>query len=249
MPLTQHANNIYRFLIAVNPYNVNPTKDWFRICSRITKIEYNEGLHDNTWIICGPAGDYDDAVSVYLERLLLNLTYFTYIWGGFESFVEDLNLPDCPNQRGKFNKVSFYLLNHYETDFKIPKYYNNLITLLTNYLKDTPSFNADKNLFNLSQCAGKSGIGLTLVYKIRNGFAHGAFEFGEPEEYNMTKSYHTRIIHISCRIILLTIQMMLLAIHKDDHVQIERLIGLNENEEIIPGIEYLQNLHLKDYKK
>lgn len=247
--LPEHANNIYRFLLAENPYDIDPTRDWFKICSRITKVEYNESLHDYSMIICGPAGDYDDAMSAHLENLLLNLTYFTYAWGGFESLIDNLNLPDCNFQRGKFNKVAHYLATNFETEFKIPQYYNNLVTLLTNYLKLTPSFlEADKNLFTPSQCAGKSGFGLTLVYKIRNGFAHGAFEFGEPDDYQLTKSYHTRIIHISCRIILLTIQMLLIALHKNDNIQIEPNWNFNENEETISGIDFLQNLHLRDYK-
>jgi len=246
--LPEHANNIYRFLIAENPYDNDPTRDWFRVCSRITKVEYNESLHDHSMIICGPAGDYDDAVSVHLEKLLLNLTYFTYVWGGFESLVDNLDLPECLHQRGKFNKVAQYLLTKYETEFKLPQYYNNLVTLLTNYLKETPSFGAVDNLYTPSKCGGKSGIGLTLVYKIRNSFAHGAFEFGEPEEYNMTKSYHTRIIHISCRIILLTIQMLLLATHQEDNIEVELNSKINYDEEAMPALEFLQNLHLRDYR-
>lgn len=164
--------------------------------------------------------------------------------------TDSLSFPDCPQQRGKINKVSFYLQNNYESRFKLPEYYNNLVTLLTDYLKLTPSFlDTDKNLFNPSQCSSKSGLGLTLVYKIRNGFAHGAFEFGEPDEYQLTKSYHTRIIHISCRIILLTIQMLLLTIHKDDNIEIELNWYFNENEETISAIDFLQNLHLRDYLK
>lgn len=245
--LPEHANNIYRFLIAENHYDTDPTRDWFRICSRITKIEYNESLHDHSMIVCGPAGDYDDAVSAHLEILLLNLTYFTYIWGGFESLVDNLNLPECPQQRGKCNKVAYYLLTKYETEFKVPQYYNNLVTLLANYLKETPFFDSVDNLYTPSKCGGKSGIGLTLVYKIRNGFAHGAFEFGEPEEYNMTKSHHTKIVHISCRIILLTIQMLLIATYHQDNIEIEPYSEMYEDESTIPSVDFLQNLHLRDY--
>ncbi|TCD01224.1 hypothetical protein [Pedobacter psychroterrae] len=247
--VTDHANNIYRFLLAENPYDEDPMRDWFRICSGITKVNYTEGLNDNAWLVCGAAADYDDAKSKYLEDLLLQLTWFTYIWGGFESLIDGLSFQECPKQRGKINKVGFYLQDNYESKFKLPEHYNNLVTLLANYLKLTPSFlEADKNLFTPSQCAGKSGTGLTLVYKIRNGFAHGAFAFGEPDEYEHTKSYHTRIIHISCRIILLTIQMLLLAIHKEDDIQIEPNWNFKEDERIISATDFLQNLHLRDYK-
>jgi len=246
-PLTEQAYNIYRFLLAENPYDIDPTRDWFKICSGITKVEYTEGLHDNAWIVCGPAGEYDDAVSAHLEKLLLNLTYFTYIWGGFESLVDGLALEDCPDQRGKFNKVAHYLKTKYESEFEMPEYYRNLVTLLIHYLKQTPSFNADSNLFNPSKCAGKSGEGLTLVYKIRNGFAHGAFEFGAPDEYSSSTSYHTRIIHISCRIILITVQMLLLSLNKDSNIEIEPNWEFEEEEKTIPGVEFLQRLHLKDY--
>jgi hypothetical protein len=191
--------------------------------------------------------DYAEARSKQLSDLLLHLTWFTFIWGGFEALIDTLELPACPQQRGKFNALNYFLEKSYDSYFTPLPYYNNLVTLIKNYLKATVSYNTDKNLFTPSACAGRSGQGLTLVYKIRNQFAHGAFTFNEPNDYQIQPVFDDRIVHISCRIVLLTIQMLLLALYKDSKFKIAK-----RNEDFENGTlnltEFLQNLHTLAYK-
>jgi len=41
--------------------------------------------------------------------------------------------------------------------------------------------------------------------------------------------------------------MLLMTIHKEDDIKVEPYFDCSDEEQIIPGTEFLQNLHLKDY--
>ncbi|MBE5320039.1 hypothetical protein IM793_12775 [Pedobacter sp. MR2016-19] len=244
--LSEHCNNLFRFFRSEHPYDDDPVRNWFKVSSGIKGIDYDEGMFDITGSWCQPAFAYDEAMTKHLSDLIYQLTNFSLIWGGFESFVENLDLPDCPHQRGKINKASYFLKEKYDSNFKLPEYYKNLVTMLENYLKLSASFTPDPTYFTRSDCAGSSGAGITIVKKIRNKFAHGIFDFGEPAQYESTGIYHGRIIHISCRIVLITIQMILVAVYKQNHFNVEK-----RNEQFEEGTlnsqDFLFNLHLRNY--
>lgn len=106
--INERADNIFRFFLSDNPYDDDPIRDWFKVCSGITQVGYTSTLFDYNYFSCGPAIEYADARSKPLSSLLLQLTWFTYIWGGFEAYIDSFELPACPHQRGKFNAVNHF---------------------------------------------------------------------------------------------------------------------------------------------
>lgn len=67
-----------------------------------------------------------------------------------------------------------------------------------------PWYGNSEILFKPKLCEVEELLGLKIVYKIRNVFAHGTFTFSEPEGWNGTKPLDVEIISASSRIVLFT---------------------------------------------
>ena len=121
--------------------------------------------------------------------------------------------------KGKVNAVCYFLKSYFESNYSALKYYDGLLVYLKSLLNCSPWYEPEK-ILKKKDCAGVSSEGLAIVYQIRNKFAHGAFKFSEPAEFNSIKPHDIQIIAASCRIVLLTVQMILLVLHKDSNIRV-----------------------------
>jgi len=88
--------------------------------------------------------------------------------------------------------------------------------------------------------------GLKAVYQIRNSFAHGTLKISEPDGWSDVKPHDIGIINTSSRILLMSIQMLLLSRTKNLKFKVSQL---HESEEFgISAAKYLPKLHLKSFK-
>jgi hypothetical protein len=69
--------------------------------------------------------------------------------------------------------------------------------------------------FSAADDVGLAGLGLFVVYELRNSFAHGSLVFPMQDEENCPISKHSDLVDHATRIALLTLQMQLLA-HFDE---------------------------------
>jgi hypothetical protein len=243
--LHQHANNIARFLIYGNLSESDNVGSWFRIASGITKVHYISDRFDNSFFMCGTAMEYEDEKSKFHSKLIHALTFFNYVWGGFEAYVDTLELNNCPSRRGKINKVNFHLKENFSM-LKVPIYYNQLINELKALISKNPWYGNPNELFELNNCLHEELTGLNIVYKIRNMFAHGAFEFSEPDGWNDIKPYDVEIITGSSRIVLFTMQILLMSNTKSLNFKVPQFHEDEEFGELAD--KFIINLHLKNYK-
>lgn len=110
---------------------------------------------------------------------------------------------------------------------------------------DRAKINSTK-LFSLSKCNSKSGIGLSIIYKIRNDFAHGDFLFPSPDKYDNQNILENDIYLISSQIILLSMQMMIIAENKNTNIEMETP-DYRENEKQEKLIDVFRLLHYYDF--
>jgi hypothetical protein len=75
---------------------------------------------------------------------------------------------------------------------------------------------------------GVIAIGLYCVYELRNSFAHGSITFPMPDEENKPISAHSAMVLAATRIVLLSLQMLLLAHYRES----EELITFQFSTEI-----------------
>lgn len=147
-------------------------------------------------------------------------------------------IPKVPGYRGKITRACNYLKEKYNLQ-PVPIYEDCLKQLFTN-IRKVKHYNFVEKEVNLQPFLNLSGIGLFTVYKIRNDFMHGSLNFSEPGEWQNYAPDDHKIILTSTRIILLSIQMLLISFFKGQALTITKYEDHNE----IDLENYLFNLHL-----
>ena len=231
--------------------------EWLNIASGITNVDIDTIRFNTCFGYCSEADYSDIARDKLLEIYITELTRFLYVWGCLESLIDEIN-PDPAPHRGKINSICYYMQNRLtcmDTIYPYSKELNDLLHVLNSSEVDEPSI---LNRFNTPFYVSKHGVGLYVIYKLRNQLSHGSITFPNLDENNKPKSNYIDLISLSTRIILLTIQMILLAFYMPFDFSIpifweEYDIDANEDEEgfgYVGDIEYniksiLYNIHLK----
>lgn len=195
--------------------------DWLTIAAGIKCMDFEWNRYD-LLCYCSSAGEYEDAKGELLANVVKELTVFSYVWGCLETLI-DLITPKTEQKRlGKINAICNYLKTKYEP-FPVPNEYVELLAELYKYedqTKDQNKSRSEKHIV-LSSKLGISGVGLKMVYRLRNRFAHGALAIPEPSNWMLNQVDHARAINKSSKIILLSIQMILIGYFRDENIVIE----------------------------
>jgi hypothetical protein len=154
---------------------------------------------------------------------------------------------ECPNlrKRGIVNTVNYQLKVKYENHFPLLPYYNETVKHLKKLILKNEWYGKTNVLFLGDSCSSESLIGLKVVYKIRNLFAHGAFRFSEPRGWFYETPYDIGIINTNSRLLLMTMQIIILTAVKELKFKIPRL-HKSEDKGVKAGI-FLTKLHLNSF--
>ncbi|MBW3128071.1 hypothetical protein [Hymenobacter profundi] len=246
----QHAKAISEYMIAIEIEGWHNLAQWFHIANGIKELNYDGIKYDSAFSMCRPAYEYEIERQGLYHKLITEITLFSYLYSGLEGIISNLDLPKCPGQNGKINAASFYLKSNFSIWSNPIFKYSEIVKLCevmfqysfeSNYTVDS----------ELNRCVGTQGIGLKLLYKVRNKIMHGDFFFPEPLEHSTKYPFQPEIINLCSRLILMTVQMLLLSCRKgnyDEHFQIyESSIFKNSEDYDLVANEkvFLSNLHLK----
>jgi hypothetical protein len=244
----RHCHNIARFFLASENYYSSKIYSWFQIASGIVEVKYVSDLHDDSMFQCNPSMEYEDAKSDFHSRLIRELTRFSFIWGGFESYCDAYPFSPCPaeKKRGSVNAVNHFLKTTYLDNYSVIPFYDEVIEHLKKIIGKNPWHGNTNELFSSDACTSDKVSGLKAVYKIRNSFAHGALKFSEPDGWGDVKPYDIGIINTSSKVLLMTLQMLLLSRTTNLKLKVSQL---NESDEFgVSAEKYLPKLHLKSFK-
>jgi hypothetical protein len=244
--LKRHCHNITRFFTFENPYDSSSISSWFQIASGIKEVVYISDMFDETSMWCGTAIEYENEKSKFHSRLIEELTRFNFIWSGLEAFIDSIELPPCQSQRGKINSVNYFLKNNYVDKYPPIAYYSETVNYLQRLIIKNTWYGDAKTLFSAGKCESEEQLGLKVVYKIRNLLAHGAFEFSEPDGWHHTKPLDIAIVQASSRIILFSIQMLILLTSETLKFNIAQLH--ESEEEGVIATKFIPHMHLKAFK-
>lgn len=201
------------FLREGERYNYQNAADWLELAAGVCKVEVLTARFDDTLMYCGTAMDYEGARSELLSRIVTQLTIFQFAWGAFETVAKIANPPSIPvkdrfqGKNGLVDRVIYYLrgatpVNGYQETLKQLK---GCLSAKNPF----PGFGSAA----VPSYMGPSGLGINLVRKIRNTFAHGASRFPMPasgaEGWSGKKSQVPDFIALNTRVVLFTIQMLL----------------------------------------
>jgi hypothetical protein len=256
--LQDHSQLIAKFLY---DYGLTSSGDWFDIASKFQNIDYDNFKYDEFVGYCESADDYTDAEGIAHKELIQELVVFNFIWNGLESIISSLKFGKCPFSLGKINSAAYFIQKEFESLSINFKYYNETIEYLKTLLKKTEIIptkgNNTQNLFTLNKCNSIHGLGLTVVYKIRNELAHGAFNFPMPNnwdkdeksgEMKVEKLNEPTILNISSRIILLTVQIIFMGYLKESTSEIFiKNYDFSGDEFYLKHFDFLRVLHFYDF--
>lgn len=205
----------YRDHISLNRHDVERIYNWLWLAGSIVNVEVDFIRHDINFGYCKDADYYQLNTETLQRRFATQLTTFNFAWVSLEGLISAIISKSQLKKYGKINAACFLLKQQLERTPAIPHYKEYLLDLLQNIVNH-PYYKNDIN-FDI-EISGKSGLGIRSVYGIRNSFAHGALrlpQLNEDDDFLANPEIDIRIIEVSTRIVLLTMQALLMAQLKD----------------------------------
>jgi hypothetical protein len=203
----QHSHQTY----------LKTTAEWLRLASRITKVqlesfknERNRTGDDDIFQYKRVGSDHGGTDYVF------NLTRFSLIWSAYEFLIFD----KLSNGKLDVGLVGKLLHDSYEPHKNLIGY-NGLVKDLRRHLRLSSVIRTQKSSGN-KKYASRSSKGIFLVSQIRDRFAHLKDQFPVGMDLHEKNSIEKKIIQISSRLILLTIQMVLLSFFPDNQEYIDQ---------------------------
>lgn len=220
--------------------------------SSIFSVEVVTGINDPGIFYCDPVDDYHSKKSELLTRLVAPFTIFNFVWGSFETLVKIINPPKVPKKlyhsSSPVDEVIYYLQCNLMQYPSIP-YYKEILADLREYINCLPQYRGLLNEFKLKPHMSFNGLGIHVVRKVRNKFAHGIVTVPEPEEIGENDYLDPLLIDLCTRITLMAIQMILMAFFQKEQ------FTLDFNKDVwgyLPHVErknihdLLWTIHLKE---
>lgn len=241
--IQEHSNDL---AILLSQVGYTKSSDWLFMASGIVNINFEWNRFDKTgsnqW--CRPAWEYDVAKSEVLNSYIETLTIFNYVWGAFENLIEEHISKSQIKKYGKVNCVTKII----KEKKVIPIYKYSLIK--TEFSQLVTKLELEP--IEITNFTDINGIDLQLIYKIRNEFAHGEMHFPEAEGYSFKSPNNLiNIISISSRIVLCSMQALLIYLSKNDNIHFYsdayfKNVDFEELSEDLPFHYLLSRIQMED---
>lgn len=219
-------------------------RDWLHMASGVLKTEIDTQFYNTSNLFCGSARDFEDNRSRLWSSFCKELITFNFIWGSMESLIEEIT--NATEQDSKPYLGKKFLKDKYIG--KSIKKYDCVLKRLESLMKNS-TYPYKKEVFKYSR-SNYTGQGLHLVSKIRNSFAHGAASLPDPDDWADNLNIDIAVIETSSRMILLTMQMILIAHFSKKDLIIEYPFMFEDLDDLsnVSILLLLKNLHIQNYQ-
>ena len=225
--LQEHCFELKEFL---GQWNENPffnAMAWLDFAAGVESVKVTTAKHDDTLAYCGTAMAYEDKRSELLSNLATRLIIFNFVWGSFESVAKTLL---GNKKRGIVGKTIKFLKQNYISGLPIAGYKDALCDL-REFIESNDTYEVCSDSLKLNGPADLNGLGLNIVKDIRNDLAHGSANLPQPDDWGEGKTNlqfsehrHLKFIDTCTRIVLLTVQMLLLVHVRGKEITVECLV-------------------------
>jgi hypothetical protein len=243
--INQHCYDLAEALVTATPSEMCQVSEWLKIAAGIKSVDLDWIRFDDQFGWCSGADQYELARQDILKRHVTSMAVFLFVWGALESAIEVISPPPHPDKsrQGKINSACHYISTYFNGRLTIAPY-PDILGQLTQLLSQSASFQRIAAQVWLPKRIGGEAFGLYIVYKLRNEFAHGDTMFPVPDHEHRPISEDPRIVELATRIVLLSIQMLVLVHCADKGIAIE-LSGSEDDVEILLT-EWLRILHFEN---
>ncbi len=213
-PLDKHCYDLSQIIYRGDEdSDYHKVAEWLHIASGVKAVAFDGTKFDDDIGYCGSADEYLSAESELAQEFVQKLTVFTYIWLAIESLVDEI-VPS--SSRRKIQRAIDFLRKHAPRPY-CPDPSRYLLMDLHDILVDS-DVDAYKPVickFSPKRISDGAGLGLRVIYKLRNLLAHGALAFPLPDSEHKPQSPLLQVPDLASRIALLSIQELLRCIYKD----------------------------------
>lgn len=213
--------------------------EWLTVASSIETVEVNTAKYDRA-LMCDDHG-YGEARDILVRQFVEDFSVFSLVWGALEGMLDRLKLPPQPSRKGKISAACFHLKNEFRSKTTCLGLREELQSFLLTAQRCI-GFASVRNRYVRGQEFGEAGIGLHVVYELRNQFAHGSVVFPRPDADNKPASGHQTLTKHATRIVLLQIQMLLIA-HLKHSEHMDEYFWYSEDQ--VPLSTAVLSLHLE----
>ena len=247
LPLHNHAARIAEVLaLRENPTEWFSVCEWLQVASSVEAVTVNTRKFNTSFSWCSSANEFDDAREDLLRKFVQEYSIFSFVWGAVESAITLIGPPKHSDKakRGKIRDAAYYLQSAFDDRAEVRGLSQEIGSFCAAARACLGTKAVDKRLDEIGEFGG-AGIGLYVVYELRNQFAHGAIQFPEPDKENRPISEHQLMVSQASRVALLQLQMLLLAhLHpKDEPVTFGRALSAGSEE--VPLYTALRTCHLE----
>jgi hypothetical protein len=208
----------------------------------IVSVKFDRARLDPQFGWCSGADYFELDRDKLHEEIILSISRFLHVWGSLEALLDLIRLSKDHSRSRKIQFACKYLRDRLSSRY-VPYNYRTYNRIFDSCIRNNPCFNnTSKKIRNKSEI-GEYGMGLHMVYQIRNSIVHGVFEFQQPPISPFMCS-QAEIIDVASRIVLLGIQMILSAYF----IKMSFEIDSYEDEEIYRSTEIhdlLKTIHLE----
>lgn len=244
--ISKHAYYLMKVIHAiefegVSQIDFHNITDWLNMAAGVEEVKVITEKYDSSIYMCDSALYYSNEKSKLWSKLCTVLVTFNFIWGSSESlilkFVTKTGKDSTTYLGRKF-------INENYTNTLIEGYlqtYNTLQYLLQKEMKNKGMEDVIKE--------PQTTKGLYLVSKLRNQFAHGSRFLPEPDDWSVDINNEIEIIQLSSRIVMFTMQMLLLSQYglRGQIIENPSLFNFEQLDESISLDSLIKNLHFDDY--
>jgi len=245
-PIGQHCYDLAEAMGTIEPYDsMFVVSEWLRVAAAIKNVDIDWIRFDASFGWCSGADNYELAKEKIMQKFVTNLTVFMHAWGAVEAAIEAISPPPHPDKskQGKISSACHYICTYFCNCLTITPYLE-VVGQFYGLVSKSPSYEELMDQFTTRNGIGPEGFGLFAVYKLRNKFAHGDMIFPEPDAEHRIISDAPSVVECATRIVLLSIQMLVLVHCADKGFRIER--PLSEDDVETPLTEWLRILHYQE---
>jgi hypothetical protein len=242
--LSVHSSDLCKSLYGVDQHLWREASEWLHVAASVKRVEMDTIQYEPGFGYCSGGDEYSISREKLLTTFVSSLSVFLFIWGGLEAALDIFRLPQKSNgaRRGKIGDACRTLTSGFDQRPVIAPYYEE-VGYFRNAIRDCPGYADVESRFGGVNDIGAPGIGLYAVYKIRNHLAHGSLAFPQPDRDRLPTSSHANLIDHAARIVLLSLQMLLLQHYRDHCEFVSRSWDADSDDEEVPLQEVLRTLH------
>ncbi len=245
--LKQHCFDLAYYFFNINQIKTDQFSSkhysyWLHLASSIEELQLDLGH-----IGFGPAGLLDLSQPLFAEagrrnaEIVKSLVIFNLIWHTFENLKSN-QFPD--ENQDHLQKLSQFLDDTYHA-FKNLIYYNDIVADLKRMVRKSKILDHKQVLHHITH-EKRSSVGISIVYRIKNYFAHCAYQFPLGSDPTGQVAIDPEIIDLSSRVLLLTMQMIMLPYFEENsNLSINCWWFADEPKRKIPVHAFLRTVHLK----